>query len=116
MPEELTPETEIENGVGRTLWPEADNLDEYEFDLGDRFVRWHPWGNERADEDVWTVVNLSWTFRTSWITDRDNPSTKSDHRQYHLRSKETMDEQTVAESDLTFGDWRPLDEVEGVEE
>ena len=111
MPEQKI-NTEIDDGLGTTVWGEPDTLDEYEYDIGDRFVRWHPWGNERADEDVWAVVNVSWQFKTTWITDRDNPTTKEDHRIYELLSKETFDRHRVPETELKRGDWRLEEDAE----
>jgi len=107
--------TEIDGGVGRTVWHESDDLDEYEYGLGDAFVRWYPWGDERADDDLWKVTNIEWQFQTSWITDRDNPTTREDHRVYVLTSRETLDEKRVTESELKRGDWRPAEEVDDAE-
>lgn len=113
--ENSTVETEIDNGIGRTIAKEPNSLDEYEYNLGDAFVRWAPWGDERAGDDIWKVTNISWQFETTWITDRDNPTTFADHRIYHLMSKETMDEVEVPESELRRGGWRLADEVDDVE-
>lgn len=110
--DDRTPRTEIEDGVGRTVWPDAHSLDEYEFDLGDKFVRWHPWGDERADDDVYAVTNIEWQFLTTWIIDRDNPTTTEDHRVYVLTSRETFDEHRVPENELKRGEWKPLKEAE----
>jgi len=101
-----------ESGVGYSTVEDADNLSKFEFEDGEKFVRWHPWGNERADDDVWAVTSRSWQYTVSWIRDRDNVPTLEDHRQYTLLSRETFDEVEVSEAELKRGDWMPLSEVE----
>lgn len=110
MQESVT--TEINDGVGTTIWAEADDLDDYEFELGDAFVRWAPWGDERKDGDLWKVTDIEWQYKTTWITDRDNPTTRRDHRVYVLTSRETFDETRQTEEELIMGDWRPKEELD----
>lgn len=108
--------TEISGNIGECTRLDADPLDEFEFGPGDRFVRWHPWGNERADEDVWSVTSTSWKFRVTWIRDRDDFPTQHDHRQYTLLSKETFESVQVTEEELLRGDWNHASNVEGVDQ
>jgi len=108
--------TEITGNIGVCTRLDADPLDEFEFGPGDQFVRWHPWGDERADEDVWAVTSVSWTFRVTWIQERDDFPTHRDHRQYTLQSKETFDRLEVTEEDLLRGDWKQISDVEGADQ
>jgi len=107
--------TEISGNVGECTRLDADPLDEFKFGSEHRFVRWHPWGNERADEDVWAVTSASWKFSVTWIRDRDDFPTRHDHRQYTLLSKETFDQVQVTEEELLRGDWKHASKVKGVD-
>ena len=103
---------EFDGNVGISIVEEADDLEDFEFGEGDRFVRWHPWGDQRADNDEWAVVERSFQFRVSWIRDRDDIPTRESHRTYKLLSRETFNEVYLSERDLKRGDWRHIEEIE----
>lgn len=105
-------DVEYQDGVGYTTHMVADDLRDYEFDGDTEFVRWHPWGDERAGDDVWHVKERSWKYTVSWIRDRDDPPLREDHRIYTLMNRETWDEIDVSERELQRGEWKPLAEVE----
>lgn len=106
---------EINDGGGRQIAAKPAPLEEFEYGFDDAFVRWHPWGDERAGEDVWAVTNISWEFKRTWITKRDDVPTLADHRVYTLLSRETFDEVSVSEEELQRGEWKHVDEVDDVE-
>ena len=91
---------------------DADPLEEFAIQPGEKVVRWDPWGDCRSDDDVWVVQNVRWQYRVTKLWERDGVPTKEDHRRYVLLSRETWDEAEVAEEDLLRGDWRRLSEVE----
>lgn len=101
-----------QSGIGYSTVEDAQSLSAFDFDDGERFIRWHPWGDERADEDVWAVTSRSWQYTVSWVRDRDNVPTLEEHRRYTMLSRETFDELEVSEADLKRGDWRQQSEVE----
>lgn len=105
-------ETEIDDRHGRITRGDGDPLSNFEFGFGDLFVRWDTWGDCRADDDVWSVINIRFEYRQTWVTERDNMPMIEDHRQYELLSKETFDTRTVSERDLMHGDWKYVDEEE----
>jgi len=105
-------ETTVEDGHGRQTWKDADPLEEFEFDGGETFVAWAPWGAERKDDDEWRVVGRSWQYTVTWITERDMPPVREHHRIYKLRNTETWDTIRIDESELKRGDWKPLEEVD----
>lgn len=103
---------EYDGNIGYSLVEDGDDLEDFEFDEGDRFVRWYPWGNERADDDEWAVVERSFQYRVSWIRDRDDIPTRESHRTYKLLSRNTFNEVYLSERDLKRGDWVPVEETE----
>lgn len=107
-------QSEYRNGVGYKTAEEADDLEEYAYDRHDRFVRWHPWGNEPDyDSDVWVVIGRSWKWTVSWIRDRDSIPTWEDHRIYTLMNR-NFEEIEVSERDLNSGEWRNLAPTENL--
>lgn len=108
-------ETVLEESYGRSVVTQSDPIEEYEYGFDDAFVRWSPWGDRPRSDEVWKVTNIIFKHKTTWLRDRDNPTTREDHRVYVLLNKETFDELHVPESDILSGEWRHIGEVDGIE-
>lgn len=110
-------DVEFRGGIGYATADEADDLEDFAFDRGDRFVMWHAWGDERADDDEWAVVELSFQYTVSWVRDRDDVPTRESHRVYKLLSRNTFNEIYLSERDLKrSGQWKAVEEIEDDQE
>lgn len=105
-------EFDEDDSYGGRIQKDPDPLEAFEFDLGDAFVQWDAWGDCRADDDLWKVVNVRFQYRVTWLFDRDMAPTVEDHRRYVLLSRETFDEREVSERELMRGDWKRVEEAE----
>jgi len=106
--------TEYKNGIGYHTAEEADDLEEYEYDKGDRFVRWFPWGDEPdRDSDEWVVSSRSWEWTVSWVRERDSIPLRENHRKYTLMNRH-FEEIELSERELNTGEWKHLAPTENV--
>lgn len=104
---------EFNDGVGYHTLEEADDLEAFEFDRGDRFVMWRPRDEERADDDVWAVCERSFLYTVSWIRDRDDVPTRESHHCYKLLSRETFNEIYLSGRELKREPrWKSLEDVD----
>jgi cbb3-type cytochrome oxidase cytochrome c subunit len=95
----------------RSMREEADDLDEFGFEDGDVFSRYHPWGDERAEEDLWSITDRSFEYTVRWIRGRDDVPTSEHHRHYTLLSYQDLEEVLVSEAALLRGLWVHVDEL-----
>jgi hypothetical protein len=110
-------EVEFRGGIGYATADEADDLEEFAFDRGDRFVMWHARRGERADGDEWAVVERSFQYTVSWVRERDDVPTRESHRVYKLLSRNTFNEVYLSERDLKrSGQWKHAEEIEDDQE
>ncbi len=98
---------ELNEGIGHSTIEEGQDLDAFEFDGDDRFVR-----ADTDDGDVWAVMSRSFKYTVSWVRERDNVPTAEEHRRYKLISRETFDEVEVSETELKRGYWERVDDAD----
>lgn len=106
-------DVEFDNGIGYATAEEADDLEDFAFDHGDRFVMWHAWGDERADDDEWVITERTFQYTVSWVRERDDIPTRESHRVYELLSRNTFNEIHLSERELKrSGQWKAVEEIE----
>jgi hypothetical protein len=90
------------------LHRDPDPPSEFEYDLGEQFTRHDPQTNSPR-EDIYTIVNISWRYKTNWLlSDAGSPAPTSP-RVYTLLSEQTCERISVPEPELKHGNWRSLD-------
>lgn len=90
------------SGYEKHVREEADDLDAFEFETGDRLARFHN-HPELNEPDQWAVVERRFKYTVRYLPDRDGIPHPSEHRIYDLANEE-FEETTVTEFDL-LNEW-----------
>lgn len=103
-----TQTVDIDNENGYQTISDADSLDLFKFERGDKTVRWDWIEDEPENGEIWVVAGRYWQYRVSWIPERDNVPNRDEHRRYTLINR-NLTEIERTEAELTRGHWKRVE-------